>query len=184
MQMSFGKGLAAGAAGAAVVLAITASASAGHGPRTANSATKVASLSASLPGGISAVTFVRGGGHVVSAELELKLGQRASLFNLPGYGKFGVVCLHGHLAEMDFTVGSRRVHLWTQEGGGGVSEQDMRPGSGLGIQTGSADQIQWTIQDASSARLSGNVATVQTDEAINGNNTSKCDFAAVAYAGP
>jgi hypothetical protein len=61
----------------------------------------------------------------------------------------------------------------------------MRPGSGLGIQTGvAAVQTQWTIQDASSARLSGNVATVQTDEAVNGNNTSKCDFAAVAYAGP
>jgi hypothetical protein len=48
----------------------------------------------------------------------------------------------------------------------------------------SAEQIQWTIQDASSPSLSGHLATVQTDQAVNGNNTSKCDFAAVAYAAP
>jgi hypothetical protein len=43
---------------------------------------------------------------------------------------------------------------------------------------------QWTIQDASSPLPSGHLATVQTDEAVNGNDTSKCDFAAVAYAAP
>jgi len=184
MQMRFGRGFAAGAAGAAIVLAITAAASGGHSALTANSANKVANLDASLLGGVSLAGFVRGGGHVVSAEVELKIGQKATLFKLPGYGKFGVACIHGRLAEVDFTVGSRRVHLWTQEGGTGVSEQDMRPGSGLGLQTGSAEQTQWTIQDASASRLSANVATVQTDEAINGNNISKCDFAALAYAGP
>jgi len=61
----------------------------------------------------------------------------------------------------------------------------MAPGSGLGFQTGvTAEQTQWTIQDASSASLSGHLATVQTDEAVNANDTSKCDFAAVAYAAP
>jgi hypothetical protein len=184
MQMSFGKGLAAGAVGAAVVLAITAAASGGYAPPTANSAEKAANVNASLPGSIGTGTFVRGGGHVVTAEVQLNVGQKAALFGLPGYGKFGVACIHAPLAEVDYTVGKRRVHLWTQQGGG-ASEQDMRPGSGLGIQTGvSPVQTQWTIQDASSARLSANVATVQTDQAVNGNNTSKCDFAAIAYAGP
>jgi hypothetical protein len=51
------------------------------------------------------------------------------------------------------------------------------------MQTGvSAGQAQWTIQPASSPRLSGHLATVQTDEVVNGNDTSKCDFAAMAYA--
>ncbi len=91
-------------------------------------------------------------------------------------------------AEVDFTVGPHPVHLWTQDITGatpGVTEQDMGPGSGLGLQTGvTAEQTQWTIQNASSPGLSGHLATVQTDEAVNGNDTSKCDFAAVAYAVP
>jgi hypothetical protein len=91
-------------------------------------------------------------------------------------------------AEVDFTVGPNKVHLWTQDITGttpGVTEQDMGPGSGLGLQTGvSAEQTQWTIQDARSPHLSGHLATVQTDEVVNGNDTSKCDFAAVAYAVP
>jgi hypothetical protein len=80
------------------------------------------------------------------------------------------------------------VHLRTQDIAGispGISEQDMAPGSGLGLQTGvTAEQTEWTIQDASSASLSRHLATVQTDEVVNGGDTSKCDFAAVAYAAP
>lgn len=81
-----------------------------------------------------------------------------------------------------------KIHLWTQDITGTsprASEQDLAPGSGLGFQTGiSAEQIQWTIQDASTSHLSGHLATVQTDFAVNGNDTSKCDFAAMAYAAP
>jgi hypothetical protein len=233
MQLSFGKGLMAGAAGLAALLAITAAAngigigavfnlgktnkvnatstltgktqgpmltvinsghgtalnlhvSSGHAPFSVNSATRVANLNASLLGGIGPAGFVRGGGHVVTAEVALTIGQKATLFNLPGYGKFSVMCISAPLAEVNFTVGPHRVHLWTQDITGtspGVTERDMGPGSGLGLQTGvSAEQTQWTIQDASSPHLNGHVATVQTDEAVNGNNTSKCDFAAVAYA--
>lgn len=237
MQLNFGKGLMAGAAGVAVLLAITAAAngtgigavfnlgqtnkvnatstltgktqhpmltvinsghgtalnlhvSSGHPPFSVNSATKVANLNASLLRGIGPAGFVQGGGHVVTAEVELKVGQQAKLFNLAGYGKFSVICLNVPFAEMDFTAGSHKIHLWTQDVGGpssaAVSEQDMAPGSGLGFQTGVAqpEQIQWTIQDASSPHLSGHLATVQTDFGVNGNDTSKCDFAAVAYAAP
>ena len=236
MQLSFGKGLMAGAAGAAVVLAITAAAnglgvgtafllgktnkvnatstltgkaqgpmlnvinsgggtalnlhvSSGHAPLSVNSATKVANLNASLLGGIGPAGFVQGGGHVVTAEIELTVGQsNVPLLNLPGYGQFSVTCLNVPFAEVDFTVGPHNVHLWTQDITGTspeVSEQDMTPGSGLGLQTGvSAEQTQWTIQDASSPKLSGHLATVQTDQAVNGNDTSICDFAAVAYAAP
>jgi hypothetical protein len=235
MQLSFGKGLMAGAAGAAALLAITAATngsgigavfnlgkankvnatstltgkaqgpmltvtnsghgtalnlhvSSGHAPFSVNSASRVANLNASLLGGIGPAGFVRGGGHVVTAEVELSIGQQATLFSLPGYGKFGVSCISGPLAEVDFTAGPRKIHLWTQDIVGispGVSEQDMGPGSGLGMQTGvSAEQTQWTIQPASSPHLSGHLATVQTDEAVNGNNTSKCDFAAEGYAAP
>jgi len=235
MQLSFGKGLMAGVAGAAVLLAITAAAngvgigavfnlgkvnkvnatstlagktpgpmltvinsgqgtalnlhvSSGHAPFSVNSAAKVANLNASLLGGIGPAGFVHGGGHMVSAEVELTVGQKATLFNLPGYGKFSVMCLNVPFAEVDFTVGPHKVHLWTQGITGispEVAEQDMGPGSGLGLQTGvTAEQTQWTIQDARSPNLSGHLATVQTDEAVNGNDTSKCDFAAVAYAVP
>jgi hypothetical protein len=236
MQLSFGKGLMAGAAGAAVVLAITAAAnglgvgtafllgktnkvnatstltgkaqgpmlnvinsgggtalnlhvSSGHAPLSVNSATKVANLNASLLGGIGPAGFVQGGGHVVTAEVELTVGQsNVALLNLPGYGQFSVSCLNVPFAEVDFTVGPHNIHLWTQDITGtspGAGEQDMTPGSGLGLQTGvTAEQTQWTIQDASSPGLSSHLATVQTDEAVNGNNTSKCDFAAVAYAAP
>jgi hypothetical protein len=235
MQLSFGKGLIAGVAGAAILLAITAAAngvgigavfnlgkvnkvnatstltgktqgpmltvinsghgtalnlhvSSGHAPFSVNSAAKVANLNASLLGGIGPAGFVHGGGHMVTAEVELTVGQKATLFNLPGYGKFSVMCLNVPLAEADFTVGPHKVHLWTQGITGTtpeVAEQDMGPGSGLGLQTGvTAEQTQWTIQDASSPNLSGHLATVQTDEAVNGNDTSKCDFAAVAYAVP
>jgi hypothetical protein len=238
MQLSFGKGLMAGAAGAAVVLAITAAANglgvgavfnlgatnkvnatstltgttaqgrpmlnvinSGHGtalnlhvssgrpPFSVNSTTKVANLNASLLGGIGPAGFVQGGGHVVTAEVELTVGQsHVPLFNLPGYGRFSVSCTNVPFAEVDFTVGPRKVHLWTQDLTGtssGVGEQDMGPGFGLGLQTGvTAEQTQWTIQGASSPSLSGHLATVQTDEVVNGNNTSKCDFAAVAYAAP
>jgi len=237
MQLSFGKGLMAGAAVVAVLLALTAAAngtgvgavfnlgrtnkvnatstltgktqhpmltvinsghgtalnlsvSSGHAPFSVNSATKVANLNASLLGGVGPAGFVQGRGHVVTAEVELKVGQQAKLFDLPGYGEFGVRCLNVPFAEMDFTAGSHKIHLWTQDLGGpaspGVSEQDMGPGSGLGFQTGVAkpEQVQWTIQDARSSRLSGHVATVQTDFGVNGNDTSKCDFAAVAYAAP
>ena len=160
----------------------------GHPPFTVNSATQVANLNASLLGGIGPAGFVQGGGHVVTAEVELTVGQQATLFTLPGYGTFSVTCLNVPFAEVDFTVGPHNVHLWTQDIAGispGVSEQDMTPGSGLGLQTGvTAEQTQWTIQDASSPSLSSHLATVQTDEAVNGNNTSKCDFAAVAYAAP
>jgi hypothetical protein len=233
MQLSFGKGLMAGAAGVAVVLAVTAAANgigvgtpfllgktntvnatssltgntpgpmlnvvnsgsgtalnlhvgSGHPPFAVNSATQVANLNASLLGGIGPAGFVQGGGHVVTAEVELTVGQTATLLKLPGYGQFSVTCLNVPFAEVDFTVGPDPVHLWTQDVTGTspqVSEQDMTPGAGLGFQTGvTAEQIQWTIQDASSPGLSGHLATVQTDEAVNGNNTSKCDFAAVAYA--
>jgi hypothetical protein len=235
MQLSFGKGLMAGAAGIAVVLAITAAAngigvgavfnlgktnkvnatsaltgktqgpmltvinsgqgtalnlhvSSGHAPFSVNSATKVANLNASLLGGIGPAGFVQGGGHVVTADVELTIGQKVTLFNLPGYGQFSVMCLNVPFAEVDFTVGPHPVHLWTQDITGatpGVTEQDMGPGSGLGLQTGvTAEQTQWTIQNASSPGLSSHLATVQTDEAVNGNDTSKCDFAAVAYAVP
>lgn len=235
MQLSFGKGLMAGAAGVAVVLAISAAANglgvgtpfllgktntvnatstltgntkgsmlkvvnsgsgtaldlhvgSGHPPFAVNSATQVANLNASLLGGIGPAGFVQGGGHVVTAEVELTVGQKATLLKLPGYGQFSVMCLNVPFAEVDFTVGPHPVHLWTQDITGttsGVSEQDMGPGAGLGFQTGvTAEQIQWTIQDASSPSLSGHLATVQTDQAVNGNNTSKCDFAAVAYAAP
>jgi hypothetical protein len=125
---------------------------------------------------------------VVSAEVELTVGQMTTLLNLPGYGQFSVTCLNVPFAEVDFTVGPHPVHLWTQDITGtssGVTEQDMGPGAGLGLQTGvTAEQTQWTIQDASSPSLSGHLATVQTDEVVNGNDTSKCDFAAVAYAAP
>ena len=235
MQLSFGKGLMAGAAGAAVVLAITAAANSlgvgspfllgktntvnatstltgktkgpmlnvtnsgsgtalnlhvgsGHPPFSVNSSTKVANLNASLLGGIGPAGFVQGGGHVVTAEVELTVGQKATLFNLPGYGQFSVMCLNVPLAEVDFTAGPHKVHLWTQDIAGttpGVAEQDMTPGSGLGLQTGvTAEQTQWTIQDASSPTLNSHLATVQTDQAVNGNNTSKCDFAAIAHAAP
>jgi len=235
MQPSFGKGLMAGAAGVAVLLAITAAANGigvgavfnlgkinkvkatstltgrargprlsvinsgsgtaltlhvrrGHPPFSVNSATQVAKLNASLLGGIGPAGFVQGGGHVATAEVELAVGQKATLLNLPGYGQFSVTCLSVPFAEVDFTVGPHKVHLWTQDIAGttpGVAEQDSGPGSGLGFQTGAtAEQIQWTIQDASSPSLSGHLATVQTDQAVNGNNTSKCDFAAVAYAAP
>jgi hypothetical protein len=235
MQLSFGKGLIAGAAGLAVVLAVTAAANgigvgtafilgktntvnatstltgktqgpmlnvinsgsgtalnlkvgSGHPPFSVNSATKVANLNASLLGGIGPAGFVQGGGRVATAEVELTVGQTVPLLNLPGYGQFSVTCLNVPFAEVDFTVGPHNVHLWTQDIAGsspGVSEQDLGPGSGLGFQTGvSAEQIQWTVQDASSASLSGHLATVQTDEAVNGNNTNKCDFAAFAYAAP
>ena len=235
MQLSFGKGLMAGAAGVAVLLAITAAAngtgtgavfslgqinrvnatstltgktkgsmltvtnsghgtalnlhvSSGHAPFSVNSSTKVAHLNASLLGGISAAGFVQGGGHEVTAQVELTVGQQSALLNLPGYGTFSVQCLNVPFAETDFTVGPRKVHLWTQQMTGttaAVSEQDMGPGSGLGFQTGvTAEQIQWTIQPANSSHLSGHVATVQTDDAVNSNDTSKCDFAATAYAAP
>jgi hypothetical protein len=235
MQLSFGKGLMAGAAGVAGLLAITAAANgigvggvfnlgktnkvnatstltgktqgpmlsvvnsghgtalslhvgSGHPPFSVNSATKVANLNASLLGGIGPAGFVQGGGHVVSAEVELTVGQMTTLLNLPGYGQFSVTCLNVPFAEVDFTVGPHPVHLWTQDITGtssGVTEQDMGPGAGLGLQTGvTAEQTQWTIQDASSPSLSGHLATVQTDEVVNGNDTSKCDFAAVAYAAP
>jgi hypothetical protein len=235
MQLSFGKGLTAGAAGVAVLLAITAAAngtglgavfnlgktnkvnatstltgktqspmltvinsghgtalslhvSGGHAPFSVNSAANVAHLNASLLGGIGPAGFVQGGGHVVTAEAELTIGQKVTLFNLPGYSKFSVVCLNVPFAEVDFTEGPHKAHVWTQAitaTASQVTEQDMGPGAGLGFQTGvSAEQIQWTIQDASSPRLSGHLATVQTDQVVNGNDTSKCDFAAVAYAAP
>jgi hypothetical protein len=236
MQLSFAKGLLAGAAGAAVVLAITAAAanagaafilgatnkanatstltgtttqghpmlnvvnsgrgtalnlhvSSGHPPFSVNSSTRVANLNASLLGGIGPAGFVQGGGHVVTAEVELTVGQsNIPLLNLPGYGQFSVSCLNVPFAEVDFKVGPRNVHLWTQDITGAspaVSEQNMTSGSGLGLQTGvTAEQTQWTIQDASSPGLSRHLATVQTDEVVNGNDTSKCDFAAVAYAAP
>lgn len=41
--------------------------SGGHGPLRVNSATKVAHLNASLPGGIGPAGFVQGGGHLVTA---------------------------------------------------------------------------------------------------------------------
>src|SRR5215469_17799435 len=151
MQLSFGKGLMAGAAGVAVVLAITAAAngigvgavfnlgktnkvnatstltgkaqgpmlsvinsgpgtalnlhvSSGHAPFSVNSPTKVANLNASLLGGIGPAGFVQGGGGVVTAEVELTVGQQATLFNLPGYGQFSVTCLNVPFAEVDFTV--------------------------------------------------------------------------------
>jgi hypothetical protein len=160
----------------------------GRPPLSVNSATKVANLNASLLGGIGPARFIQGGGHVVTAEVELTIGQNIRLFNLPGYGQFGVKCLNVPFAEVDFTVGPHKVHLWTQDLNGAtssVAEQDMVPGSGLGLQTGtSAEQTQWVIQDARSPRLSRHLATVQTDEAVNANNTGKCDFAAIAYAAP
>jgi hypothetical protein len=148
-----------------------------------------AHLNASLLGGTGPAGFVRGGGHVVTAEVELTVGQsNVPLLNLPGYGKFSVSCLTVPFAEVDYTNGAQKVHLWTQDVTGasaGAGEQDMLPDSGLGLQTGvTAEQTQWTIQNASSASLSGHLATVQTDEVVNANNTSKCDFAAVAYAAP
>lgn len=235
MQLSFGKGLMAGAAGVAVLLAITAAANgtgigalfnlgqinkvnatstltgkakgsmftvtnSGHGtalnlhvssrhaPFSVNSSTKVAHLNASLLGGISPAGFVQGAGHMVTAQVELTVGQKSTLLILPGYGKFSVMCLNVPFAEVDFKVGPHKVHLWAQAITGvnpEVTEQDIRPGAGLGFQTGvTAEQIQWTIQPANSPHLSGRLATVQTDEAVNGNDTSKCDFAAMAYAAP
>lgn len=235
MQLSFGKGLAAGVAGVAVLVSITAAATGtgigavfnlgrinkadatstlagktrgpmlavinsgrgpalslhvgrGRAPLSVNSAVKVANLNASLLGGIGPAGFVRGAGHVVTAEVELTIGQQARLFNLPGYGEFSVQCLNVPFAEVDFTAGPRKVHLWVQSLTGTaseVTEQDMGPGSGLGFQTNvTAQQTQWTIQGASSPRLGSHLATVQTDQAVNGNDTSKCDFAAVAYAVP
>jgi hypothetical protein len=234
MQLSFGKGLMAGAAGAAVVLAITAATNgtgigavfnlgqtnkvnatstltgktngpmltvnnsghgtalnmhvtSGHAPFSVNSSTKVANLNASLLGGIGPAGFVQGRGHIVTAEVELSVGQaNVVLFNLPGYGKFSVSCLNVPFAEADFTAGSHNVHLWTQDeggpgGGGGVTETDMTSGSGLGFQTAAAEQIQWTIQRADSAQLNGHVASVVTDFGVNPNDSTKCDFAAEGY---
>ncbi len=66
--------------------------SSGHAPFSVNSATKVANLNASLLGGIGPAGFVQGGGHVVTAEVELTIGQKVTLFNLPGYGQFSVMC--------------------------------------------------------------------------------------------
>ena len=92
----------------------------------------------------------KGGGHVVTAEVELTVGQKATLLNLPGYGKFSATCLSVPFAEVDFTDGPDNVHLWTQDITGTtpeVTEQDLAPGSGLGFQTGvTAEQTQWTIQ--------------------------------------
>jgi hypothetical protein len=149
---------------------------------------QIPNLNASELGGISQAGFVQGGGRVVTAEVELTVGQSATLFKLAGYGDFGATCISAPLSEVDFTDGPNPVHLWTQDITGissGVSEQDLPAGSGLGFQTGlTAEQTEWTIQDASSPGLSSHVATVQTDEAVNGNDTSKCEFAAVAYAAP
>jgi hypothetical protein len=238
MQLSFGKGLVAGAAGVAVVLVLTAAAngtgigavfnlgqtnkvnatstltgkahgamlavtnsghgpalnlhvSGGHAPFSVNSATKVAHLNASLLGGISPTGFVRGGGHVVSAEVELTAGQaNVLLFNLPGYGKFEVSCFSGPtVAEVDYTAPGHGVNLFDQSiqgTGGGTSWQFMPKASGLGLQTqlDNPEQDQWTIQPAGSHHVTGQVATVQTDEAVNNDDTSKCDFAAVGYAMP
>jgi hypothetical protein len=156
---------------------------------TVNSATKVANLNASLLGGIGPAHFVQGGGHVVSVGVELTVGQTdVPLLKLPGYGTFTVDCLSGQIAEVDFTVGPHSVHLWTQDLNGstsGVGEQDMSAGSGLGLQTQTtAEQTLWTIQDASSPKLTSHLASVQTDETVNASDTSKCDFAAVGYAAP
>jgi hypothetical protein len=150
---------------------------------------QVPNLNASELGGIGPAGFVQGGGHVLTAEVELTVGQsNVTLLNLPHYGKFTATCLSVPFAEVDFTVGPDPVHLWTQDISGtspGVGEQDMSSGSGLGLQTGvTPEQTQWTIQDARSPGLSGHLASVQTDETVNGNNTSKCDFALVAYAAP
>src|SRR5262249_22519066 len=82
-----------------------------HAPFSVNSATQVAHLNASLLGGIGPAGFVRGGGRVVTAEVELKIGQQATLFKLPGYGKFSVMCLGVPFAEMDFTAGPHKIHL-------------------------------------------------------------------------
>jgi hypothetical protein len=235
MQLSFGKGLISGAAGVAVLLAITAATSgtgvgavfnlgqtnkvnatstltgkthspmltvinsghgpalnlhvgSGHAPFAVNSSAKVANLNASLLGGIGPAGFVRGGGHVVTAEVQLGFGQQATLFNLPGYGSFSVMCLNVPFAEMDFTAGSHTVELWTQDeggpgGGGGVTEQKKPPGSGLGFQTAAAEQTQWTIQRVSS-QVNGHFATVQTDFGVDPDDTTKCDFAAMGYAAP
>ena len=236
MQLSFGKGLMAGAAGVAVVLILTAAANgtgvgavfnlgqtnkvnatstltgktsgpmltvtnsgqgtalnlhvtSGHAPFSVNSAKKVANLNASLLGGIGPAGFVRGGGHVVTAQVVLTIGQsNVPLLKLPGYGTFSVSCLNVPFAEMDFTAPSHTIHLWIQGITGSnasASEQDMTKGAGLGFQTGlTAEQVQWTIQPGSTPVVSSQVATVQTDEVVNGNDTSKCDFAAVAYAAP
>lgn len=56
----------------------------------------------------------------------------------------------------------------------------MPKGSELGLQTqlDNPEQDQWTIQPAGSHHVTGHVATVQTDEAVNNDDTSKCDFAA------
>jgi len=238
MQLSFAKGLMAGAAGAAVVLAITAATNgtgigavfnlgqtnkvnatstltgktngpmlsvtnsghgtalnmhvtSGHAPFSVNSSTKVAHLNASLLGGIGPAGFVRGGGHVVSAEVELTAGQaNVLLFKLPGYGKFEVSCNAGPtVAEVDYTAPGHGVNLFDQSvngTSGGTSWQFMPHGSGLGLQTqlDNPEQDQWTIQPAGSHHVTGHVATVQTDEAVNNDDTSKCDFAAVGYAMP
>jgi hypothetical protein len=222
MHFSFGKGVTAGAAGVAVLLAITAAGnsvgagaafilgrankinatstltgktrrpmlnvinsgrgtalslhvSSGHPPFSVNSATKIANLNASLLGGTGPAGFVHGGGRVVTAEVELTVGQKATLLDLPGYGRFTVTCINVPIAEVDFTVGPDPVHLWTQDIAGttaGIGEQDLPAGSGLGLQTVvTAEQTQWTVQDASSPKLSGHLATVQTDQAVNANDT-------------
>jgi len=239
MQLSFGKGLMAGAAGVAVVLAITAATngtgigavfnlgqtnkvnatstltgksngpmlsvnnsghgtalsmhvSSGHAPFSVNSSTKVAHLNASLLGGIGPAGFVHGGGHVFSAEVELTAGQaNVLLFNIPGYGNFEVSCISAPptIAEVDYTAPGHGVNLFDQSVNGttgGTSWQFMPKGSGLGLQTqlDNPEQDQWTIQPTGSNNVTGHVATVQTDEAVNNIDTNKCDFAAVGYAMP
>lgn len=91
-------------------------------------------------------------------------------------------------AEMDFTAGPAQ-NPPVDSGHYRDQPEGQRAGSSAGLgpwlPTGiSAEQIQWTIQDASTSHLSGHLATVQTDFAVNGNDTSKCDFAAMAYAVP
>ena len=192
MQRSFGKGLMAGAAGAAILLTIIAAASGtalsqgvshGHAPVTANPATKAASLSASPPAGITAGALVRGSGHMATAQVQLKVGKSATLLRLGAYGTFRAFCVSAPLAEMNYAAPKHMVRLWvldTTLTGSGVSEQNMPAGSSLGIQTGPPEQITYTIQNANSSRVNTRVATVSAVWMVTSHG---CDFAVTAYTG-
>ena len=192
MQISFGKGVLAGAAGTAVLLAITAAASgtapSPHAARrpaafTMNSAPTVASRSTGPSGGVP-LGLIQGSGRLLTAQIELTAGASKTLFRLGAYGSFVARCVSAPLAELDFNAGTRAVHLWIEDLVGissQVSEQRMGPGSSLGIQSAPPEQLNYTIQSAVSHRLSTHVATVQAVQMASG---STCDFALTAFVAP
>jgi hypothetical protein len=191
MQISFAKGLMAGAVGTAALLAITAASgtapssrgAGGHVAFRVNSAPMVASRDAGL-GGSTLRGLIQGSGRLLTAQIELRAGASKTLLKLGAYGSFVARCVSAPLAELDFKAGTRAVRLWIEDLAGTssqVSEQRIAPGSSLGIQSASAEQLNYTIQSAVSHRLSTHVATVQ---AVQMASSATCDFALTAFAAP